>query len=98
MRTNHALVIIDNNAEGQQFLNTLRKYLRNTPKTVKVYGRGPRPAYPQYQNNLPPAMAERLALYIREKPTTRWKEVTRVVKEYVRVPTKWAKPTPPAQG
>lgn len=94
MRTNNAFVIVENNAEGQQFIKTLRKYLRNTPKGVQVYGRGPRPAYPRYQNNLPHGMSKRLAVYLYDKPTTRMKKVQRVVTEWVQVPTKWAKPAP----
>jgi hypothetical protein len=61
---NNALVTVQNNREGRRFIATLRKHLRDTPKAVKVYGRGPRPGYPRYQNNLPIGMAKSFAVYI----------------------------------
>ena len=101
---NNALVTVKNNREGRRLIALLRKHLRNTPKGVQVYGRGPRPpeCYPRY---LPQAKAKGFAVYIFDKPKTRLVQVAvtkmmpgpmveTTVQEWKHVPTKWAdKPT-----
>ena len=101
---NNSLVTVKNNREGRRLIALLRKHLRDTPKGVQVYGRGPRPAYPRYQNNLPHGMAKKLAVYITDKPLTRSVRVAvtkmvpgpmveTTVNEWKQVPTKWGKMT-----
>ncbi len=93
---NNSLVIVKNNREGRRLIALLRKHLRDTPKKVVVYGRGPRPAYPRYQNNLPLGMSKKLAVYLYDKPKFRMVRRIRVtppVYEWVKVPTKWADKT-----
>lgn len=102
---NNSLVIVKNNREGRRLIALLRKHLHDTPKAVKVYGRGPRPEYPRYQNNLPHGMSKKFAVYIEDRPKTRTVRVatTRMmpgpmvettVHEWKQVPTKWADKLP----
>ena len=97
---NKALVVVKNDVEGRRFIKTLRKYLRNSPKKVQVYGRGPRPAYPRYQNNLPLGMSKKCAIYLTDKPKFRMVRIETPQPpkiEWKQVPTKWAdKPAQPA--
>jgi hypothetical protein len=94
---NH-LVTVPNNVEGQQFVASLRKFLKNTRNGVMVRGRGNRlkaaiadgASHARYRQDLPIRHAERLAVYLRPRPTYRYKTVTKTVSEWVRVPTKWA--------
>lgn len=97
---NNSLVIVKNNREGRRFIATLRKYLRDTPKGVRLFARGHRHGNDSYRQNLPHRLAQRFAVYIYDKPTFKMVRRIRVqapVYEWVRVPTKWAdKPaTPP---
>jgi hypothetical protein len=106
---NNSLVIVKNNREGRRFITLLRKHLRDTPKGVKLYGRGYRHGKEAYHQNLPHAMAQRFAVYLYDKPKTRMVKVAvtklvpgpmveATVQEWKEVPTKWADEpvTPPA--
>lgn len=92
----HCIVTIPNNEEGKQFVSTLRGYLKNTPNTVLLRGRGPRLRHMAAANmtarsirqDLPLRFAERLAVYITKRPTHRLKRVMKPSWELV--PTKWA--------
>lgn len=83
-------ITVPNTDEGKQFIASLRKFLKNTPKTVKVRGRGYRHGITKYRQDLPLEKSERFAVYIENRPTFRYKTVTKTVTEWVRVPTKWA--------
>jgi hypothetical protein len=98
---NNSLVTVKNNREGRQFIRTFRKYLRNTPKTIRVFGRGPRHGVETYRNTLPQAKAQRLAVYLNDRPKTRMVYVAvkklvpgpyveTTVHEWRKVSTKWA--------
>lgn len=81
---------VPNNTEGQQFIQSLRKFLKGTPKTIKVRGRGYRHGITKYRQDLPLSLSTSFAVYIEPRPTFRYKTVTKTVTEWVRVPTKWA--------
>ena len=100
---NNSLVTVKNNQEGRRFIALLRKQLRNSPKGVRLYGRGYRHGKVTYHQNLPHDKAEKFAVYIYDKPTFRMVRRIRVTAptyEWVRVPIRWAdKPvTPPTVG
>lgn len=93
---------IPNNEEGRQFIKSLRKFLKGTPKTIKVRGRGHRHGIRRYRQDLPLDKAERFTVYFESRPTHVYKKVTKTVVEtqtvqvpvtktvWERVPTKWA--------
>lgn len=94
---------VPNNAEGKQFIVSLRKFLKNTPNGVSVRGRGPRKphvgikgkSHENLRQDLPLSVATHFTVYITEKPKFRY--VKRPTTEWVRVPTKWASLTTKAQ-
>lgn len=101
---NNALVIVKNNREGRRLIALLRKYLRDTPKGVQVYGRGYRHGKVTYHQNLPHHLSQKLAVYITDKPLARLVRVAvtkmvpgpmveTTVNEWKQVPTKWGKMT-----
>jgi hypothetical protein len=87
---NNHLVTVPNNEEGKQFVASLRKFLKGTRNGVMVRGRGYRYGITRYRQDLPIDKSERLAVYLRPRPTHVYKKVTKTVSEWVRVPTKWA--------
>ena len=98
---NGSLVIVKNNREGRRLIALLRKHLRDTPKGIRLFGRGYRHGKKAYRQNLPTAMAQRFAVYLYDKPKTRMVKfpVTKMVPgpmieatvhEWKEVPTKWA--------
>lgn len=88
---NTHFITVPNNTEGQTFVQSLRKFLKGTPKKVSVRGRGYRHGVTKYRQDLPIHLSERLAVYIGNRPTYRYKLVSKTVTEWVRVPTKWGK-------
>ena len=101
---NGSLVTVKNDAKGRRFIKTLREYLHNTPKGVKLYARGYRHGKEAYHQNLPHRLAQRFAVYIYNKPKTRMVKVAttilvpgpmveQTVNRWKEVPTKWAMPT-----
>ncbi len=92
-------ITVPNNEEGKTFITSLRKFLKNTPKRVKVRGRGPRKIHAKdnsywtlrrLNQDLPLDLSTSFAVYIENRDTYRYKKVTKQVTEWVRVPTKWA--------
>ena len=77
---------VPNNVEGQTFIKSLRKFLRNTPNGVSVRGRGPRKPFVSHTRS-----HERLRQDLPLKNATQldpppWGN------GYVKTPTKWATP------
>ena len=105
---NNSLVIVKNNREGRRLIALLRKHLNDTPKGIKLYGRGYRHGKEIYHQNLPHRLAQGFAVYLYDKPKTRMVNVAvkrlvpgpaveTIVHEWKSVPTKWAdKPAAPA--
>jgi len=44
-----------------------------------------------YQSRLPLSLSQKLAVYVTDRPTYRYKPVTTTKTEWVKVPTKWGK-------
>jgi hypothetical protein len=96
---NTKLVTVPNNDEGKAFVQTLRKYLHNTPNYIMVRGRGPRKIHAHgdewvhrnLRQDLPLRLSTHLAVYVNPRPTSRMKLVSKTIREWVEVPTKWAK-------
>lgn len=82
---------VPNTDEGKQFIASLRKFLKGTPKTIKVRGRGYRHGVTKYRQDLPLKLATSFAVYFENRPTFRYRQVTKTVTEWVKVPTKWGK-------
>lgn len=80
---------VPNNVEGQTFIKSLRKFLKNTPNGVSVRGRGPRKphvgingkSHENLRQDLPLSVATHFTVYITEKPKFRYvkKMVTKTV-------------------
>jgi hypothetical protein len=96
----HQIKFVPNNVEGQTFIKSLRKFLRNTPNGVSVRGRGPRKVFTGFlgkshrnlRQDLPLSVATHFTVYITEKPKFRYVKQTKTVTDYVKTPTKWATP------
>jgi hypothetical protein len=89
---------IPNNWEGRQFVRSLRRFLKSTPNSISVRGRGPRQPFqslPENKNrklrqDLPLKFATHFTVYIMERPKFRYVKTQKTVTEYVKTPTKWA--------
>jgi hypothetical protein len=84
---------IPNNEEGREFIKTLRKHLRNSPKGIKLRGRGPRDGSYTQQNSLRLGLSNRFAVYLYTKDTTRIEKVVDLSApdgyRWISKPTKW---------
>ena len=106
---NQLLCHIPNNVDGQTFLKVLKKSLRGTKHGVWARGRGVRKltveTYHQHEDlrrSIPHKYSTSFAVYITEKPTFTYRQVTKTiivpktvfveqtVKDVIKVPTKWA--------
>ena len=101
---NNSLVSVKNNREGRRLIALLRKHLNDTPRGIKIYGRGYRHGKEAYHQNLPHSLAQGFAVYVYDKPKTRMVKVAvkrlvphmvpTTVQEWKAVPTKWADKDP----
>jgi hypothetical protein len=62
----HEFLKVNNNEEGKQLIRLLRKNLRNTPKGIRIRGRGPRNGN---RHDTPHKFAKLFAIYTYTKPT-----------------------------
>jgi len=82
------IITVPNNDEGQKFIKTFRKFLKNTPMGLVTYGRGQRKIHSngkkwlhnKYRQTLPISLSERISVYISPRPTHRYKYSTKWVK------------------
>ena len=83
------LFIIKNTEENKTFINTLKYYLRNTSRSIRVYGRGKRNGNDKFISHLPISLSESLAVYLEDKPSSRLVR-NPITNRSEFKPTKWA--------